>query len=135
MNGIKNSIYVYEFGLTYKRIAVFFFLITSIALMSICLIKVRHGLKTNVFITRSFQAILIICTAFVMIHWDTAITKFNLSTYTNNLDISYLITLENNKDLFRTELELIGTDINSATYLPDEKWNETTLKTLLNTTH
>lgn len=94
--GIKNSIYVMEYGLTYKRIAVFAFLVVSMILIATCALKVNNNLKINVFFGKS----ILICTAFItllsIVPWDHAITTYNLSNGPKQVDLDYLLGLNNN---------------------------------------
>lgn len=91
-NMIRNEMYVDAYGLTYKRIGVYIYLL--LALIGLCTTgwKVIFR-KTNTFLFRSnswlFYAVLV---ASCLVNWDERIAKHNVM-HTGNFDADYIATL------------------------------------------
>jgi hypothetical protein len=88
----KNSLYVMEFGLTYKRIGVYTYLTLTIIGLVTSFIKVA-AVKNNWFLFRknAWAAYLVLILA-SCINWDRFITNHNLS-FTREPDLEYLLSL------------------------------------------
>jgi hypothetical protein len=90
----KNNMYVLEFGLTYKRIGVYMYLILTFIGLVTTFIKIMYK-KTNAYLFRVngwlFYGMLII-TAFI--NWDGLITGFNLHK-AKQVELDYLLNLSN----------------------------------------
>ena len=99
---IKNSQYIYYFGLTYKRIGVLMYLILVITGLITTLLKIDkvkniwYLLRLN---TKTAFMVLIISST---INWDYHITNYNLN-YAQSMDFSYLIELSHNNTFFLKE--------------------------------
>lgn len=91
---MKNGIYISEYGLTYKRIGVYVYLILTCVGLVVTFLKV-FKIQSNWFLVRkiswSFYTILIISTVF---NWDAIITTHNLKM--DNCDMTYLLSLSPN---------------------------------------
>ena len=92
---IKNTQYVSAFGLTYKRIGVYIYLLLTLSGLISTFIKISR-IKNLWFLFRvntqvSFAILLLTTT----VNWDIAITHFNLNDAETS-DINYLINLSNN---------------------------------------
>ncbi len=91
----KNTIYVAEYGLTYKRILVYAFLLLTSGGIIITYIKV-YATKSNWYFSRKgFGLSLILFAAFSLCPWDEVITHHNLNS-TATIDLNYLLTLSKN---------------------------------------
>jgi hypothetical protein len=94
---IKNSIYVLEYGLTYKRIAVYSFLGIALITIIFCLVKVFRNQYIEHFIGKTMMASLLYLSLIGFVPWSAVITKFNLSDIPKRIDVNYLISLSGNK--------------------------------------
>ena len=91
---LRDYYYIREFGLAYKRIGVFFFLLLVIAGLVTVFIKVRFA-KTNYFLWRvnAWCAVLLLVAA-SLVQWDVLIAKYNIAhRNTAPLNLPYLLTL------------------------------------------
>jgi len=95
---LKNTEYILDFGLTYKRIGVYIFLFLSLAGLGTTYLKI-HYQKTNAFLltrmTRIFFFTFII-TSWINFSW--IVTKYNIS-FQKAGDAAYLRSLNFNKQL------------------------------------
>lgn len=91
---VRNNMYIGEYGITYKRIGVYVYLLLSLIGLITTYIKI-HKVKSNYFLFRAnawlFYATLIISCFF---NWDKVITNYNIRS-TKLLDKKYLIELSN----------------------------------------
>ncbi len=95
LTSYKNFLYCTHFGLTYKRVGVFIYLILAVAGLISTFIKVNK--KQNLWYQLRFNvrvafAVLIVSSFF---NWDALITRFNLEQ-ARVTDMEYLIQLKNN---------------------------------------
>lgn len=92
----KNTEYVHQYGLTFKRIGVYIFLLLTIIGLLITSYKLMYK-KTNAYLVNRMTwvayGVLVISS---LINWSNVVTKYNLSN-TTKPDISYLQSLEYNK--------------------------------------
>lgn len=99
---IKNNQYIDIFGLTYKRIGVYIYLILTLAGLTTTFLKVsKHKnlwflLRVN---TNVAFAILVVSS---FINWDYNITSHNLK-HAKKIDIQYLINLSDNNAIILKE--------------------------------
>lgn len=97
----RNMEYVAAYGLTFKRIGVFIFLLLSMAGLLLTGYKIAYR-KTNIFLINrmvwAFYAVLVISCA---INWSWIVTKYN-TIHFKNPDWQYLETLDYNKKLLHT---------------------------------
>jgi hypothetical protein len=95
---IKNSEYIINFGLTYKRIGVYIFLTLSLIGLLITYIKIRNK-KTNSYLLSKmawvFGATFIIAS---WVNFSWVVTKYNI-VYNKKDDIEYLKSLDYNKQI------------------------------------
>lgn len=115
----KNSLYIQEYGLTYKRIGVYVYLLLTLAGLVTTYIKVQ-GLKSNWYLFRknawAFYLLLVILAFF---NWPRIITQYNLRHLPGNkLDLTYLINLPD------TNLDLLYDAAHSSAYLMSDHQNE-----------
>jgi hypothetical protein len=88
----RNQMYIGEYGLTYKRIGVYVYLLLSTIGLITTLIKII-AVKSNWFLFRknawaAYTAMVLAC----LINWDRMITVYNIQ-YSKRLDHSYLMEL------------------------------------------
>lgn len=95
---IKNTEYISNFGLTYKRIGVYIFLCLSLTGLFITFWKI-HYRKTNIFLLNYMLAIFFF--TFIIsscINFSWVVTKYNLA-FQKKPDIEYLKSLNYNKQI------------------------------------
>jgi hypothetical protein len=117
----KNNLYVGQYGLTYKRIGVYVYLLLTLIGLATTFIKILK-LKTNNFLFRIngwiFYAVLIIS---CFINWDRCITFYNINK-SKYLEKSYLLTLS---DSNLPQLFLIkNTAVNNARAIASNDGND-----------
>lgn len=95
-NIFKNQLYIDAYGLTHKRIGVYFFLALALVTLLFCLFKIS-GNRNNIYIYRRFGIISLALTAtFNLFHWDMIIVKHNIKLYETKKmypDTEYLLSL------------------------------------------
>ena len=88
----KNFQYIEQYGLTYKRIGVYIYLLLTLIGLVTTLVKINK-LKSNWYLIRInswiFYGVFIVASC---INWDKLITHYNLNK-TTNIDTAYLIGL------------------------------------------
>jgi hypothetical protein len=88
----KNNLYVTDFGLTYKRIGVYIYLILCVFGLVTTFIKIMNK-KTNHFLFKSNGSLyFILLSLATIVNWDMIITKYNLTKAKHN-EKEYLSTL------------------------------------------
>ncbi|GAB3425010.1 hypothetical protein GCM10027516_26450 [Niabella aquatica] len=97
----RNLEYVAAYGLTFKRIGVFVFLLLSLAWLVLTWHKIAYT-KTNIFLVNrmvwaSYTTLVISC----VINWSWIVTSYNTNRF-QNPDWSYLETLDYNKKLLHS---------------------------------
>ena len=92
----KNTIYVAEYGLTYKRILVYAFLLLTLGGIIITYSKIYATKSTWYFSRNTFGVGLVVLFLSSLSPWDKIITNYNLFQG-NTIDMEYLCHLENNK--------------------------------------
>lgn len=100
----KNSQYVVEYGLTYKRIGVYVY--DLLAMIGLYTTYLKISKKTTIWklLKLNSTAAYFTVVAMCFINWDVVITKYNLN-YANHKDMSYLMKLSpNNLPLLYTEI-------------------------------
>ncbi len=137
---IKDILYIYNFGLTYKRIGVLVYLLLTVIGLTTTFIKVKH-LKNLWYLFRintisAFTILIVSCA----LNWDSLITKYNLN-YAKSMDFNYLIELSNNNTfMLKNYLDENDLDMEKAlaieqkykTYvmtLQDNSWQESQFDT------
>ncbi|WP_458629139.1 DUF4153 domain-containing protein [Winogradskyella sp. PC D3.3] len=131
----KNTQYIYNFGLTYKRIGVNIYLLLATIGLITTLLKINNA-KNNWYLFRlNTQAAFIILIVSSTINWDYHITYFNFN-YAKSMDYDYVIGLSNNNTLLlneqlenkylnRDSIHLIKSKYNQYVYkLRTNNWQE-----------
>lgn len=99
LTAFKNYNYVINYGLTYKRIGVFIYLLlASIGLITTLLkVTLKYNLwyLSRVNIATGFTILLICCT----FNWDRQISNFNIN-HAEQTDIQYLLDLSDNNAFY-----------------------------------
>ena len=99
---VKNSQYIYYFGLTYKRIGVMVYLILTLTGLITTLLKIDK-IKNIWFLFRiNTKAAFIVLVVSAMVNWDYHITNYNFNA-AKSMDFKYLIELSNNNTLLLKE--------------------------------
>ncbi len=97
----QNLVYVNAYGLTFKRIGVFIFLLLSLFGLFATWVKLKKR-KTNIFlIHRMVGAAFYVLVVSSVINWSWLVTLYNVSHFTNP-DWNYLNSLDYNKQLLNT---------------------------------
>ena len=77
--GARNIHYISAYGLAYKRLGVFIFLVLTIIGLYTMYLKVRDQLTTYFLIQNNTWALYFVMAFLTMIDWDVEITKYNVS--------------------------------------------------------
>lgn len=88
----KTTIYVQDFGLTYKRIGVYTYLLLTAAGLVTSLIKIRLTKNKWYLFRKNTWAIYLVLVLSSCFNWDHLITYYNL-THARSPDLSYLVHL------------------------------------------
>jgi len=99
---VKNNVYVHELGLTYKRIGVYTYLLTTIFALLITAYKTNASLNNWLLIKANTWMVYGVLMIFVCVPWDIVITRYNLE-YTKDPDIAYIHSLS-----YQAQLEYIS---------------------------
>jgi len=102
---VRNWRYVAEYGLAYKRIGVFIFLVILVTGLVFLYLKIKEQRSFFYLLRRNSWAIWIILLLATTVNWDMAITRFNLSDIPNNreLDLRFLTYTLSDKNLYYLE--------------------------------
>jgi len=93
---IRNMHYIHYFGLAYKRIGVFFFLVMVIFGLISLYIKIKDKKSGFWLIKLNSWAVYIGFVLFAVPDWDIIIARHNLShPMKNNIETSFLLTFDN----------------------------------------
>ena len=133
---VKNNIYVNELGLTYKRIGVYTYLLTTVFALLITAYKTNASMNNWILIKANTWMVYAVLMIFTCIPWDIVITRYNMQ-YTRDPDVEYItslsrqarleyiaITLDKDNSLEQRKLmqELfISHDYSGLLYLKSEK--------------
>ena len=89
---VRNFHYVYAYGLTYKRIGVFFFLLVVIAGLFLLYLKIRDKKTLYFLFAKNAEIIFFGLLLMGLMNWNMLVTRYNLKyTATNGIDVSYLL--------------------------------------------
>jgi hypothetical protein len=107
---LRNWFYISQYGLTYKRIGVYFFLALVLAGLVLLLIKIIRK-KTTWFLV--YANAWVFYTAFILlafVHWDSMIISYNARKSATSCDVKYLLDLSNDnlRHLMEHRTELQG---------------------------
>ena len=96
---IRNMYYVQSFGLAYKRLGVFFFVIATIVALILLIIKVEMR-KSVIYYLRTISITAYCVLLFVaLFNWDTLIASYNLNYNRSNLDTKFIVSELSDKTL------------------------------------
>ncbi len=100
--GIRNGQYINHYGLAYKRIGVFIFLILTLYGLWLLYVKIKEKRTFYSFICRGSYAIYVVLVAICLVNWDVFITKFNINvpTKSNAIDVRFLVKDVSDKNLY-----------------------------------
>lgn len=112
---LKNNMYINQYGLTYKRIGIYFFVILTVFGLITLLLKV-YKVKINMYLIRingwSFYSVLIFS---AIINWDVLIVDFNQKCK-KGCDMNYALSLSDSTIPSLVKLESISTIKNKNNY-------------------
>ncbi|HJS00243.1 MAG TPA: DUF4173 domain-containing protein [Flavobacterium sp.] len=107
---LKNAEYVSEFGLTYKRLGVFAFLILVLFGLLYSFLKLKKG-KTNSYLCKRmfwyFYALILLCS---YINWGNLVTQYNLAQG-KDIEKDFLEELNFNDEIF---FDLYSEELNNV---------------------
>ena len=123
---IKNNMYVNELGLTYKRIGVYTYLLTTVFALLITAYKTNASLNNWILIKANTWMGYGVMMIFICVPWDIVITRYNMN-YTKEPDIAYIkslstqaqleyITITLEKDNSTEQKNLIQEEIKNMNY-------------------
>lgn len=128
---VKNSQYIYYFGLTYKRIGVLVYLILTLTGLVTTLIKIDKTKNIWYLFRLNTKAAFVVLVIAAMVNWDYHITNYNFN-YAKSMDINYLIELsDNNTLLLKEKIETKGIE-NKSIYRIEEKYKNYTMELYTN---
>jgi hypothetical protein len=119
----KNGLYIHEYGLTYKRIGVYVYLLLAVIGLILTFIKIAKVKTAWYLVCANAWALYVVLLMGSTWNWDGIITNFNMNwAKTNNkqIDLYYLTSLSDNNIL---QLRVIEYDINSFKISEVEKKN------------
>ena len=90
--GLRNYHYIEHYGLAYKRIGVYIFLMLVLFGLFTFLIKILKKRSGYYLITKNSWAMYIVLTIVSLISWDTVITKYNIK-HCKELDYQFLVQI------------------------------------------
>lgn len=102
---VKNNIYVNELGLTYKRIGVYTYLLTTVFALLITAYKTNASLNNWMLIKANVWMVYAVLMIFCCVPWDIVITRYNMN-YTKDPDIAYIKSLSLKAQLEYVEITL-----------------------------
>lgn len=121
---VKNSQYIYYFGLTYKRIGVLVYLILTLTGLITTLIKIDKTKNIWYLFRSNTKAAFIVLVIAAMVNWDYHITNYNFN-YAKSMDINYLIDLSDNNTFLlkkNSESKTLNTDIQKRIQIKYENY-------------
>jgi len=136
LTAYKNYQYITSYGITYKRIGVYVYLLLALSGLFFTFLKVKEIRNISYLFRTNIQVAFVVLILSSMINWDILITKMNiknkhLSAYTISLSNknAFLLKdyLEQNNDMLSEENKsLIITKYNEyVMYLETNTWQET----------
>ena len=116
--GIRNGQYINHFGLAYKRIGVFIFLLLTLYGLWLLYLKIKEKRTFFSFIQYCSYAIYAVLLATCLINWDVFITKFNINVPSKSgaIDVRFLVEDVSDKNLYL----LYSNTENLATKMPEK---------------
>ena len=88
--GLKNAKYIFDYGLTAKRLSVVIFLASCLALLALSHLKIKNKWTITYFVNRVLGAICVIVLAYSVVDHKAAIVGFAAHIQTENIDTEYL---------------------------------------------
>ena len=88
--GLKNAKYIFDYGLTAKRLSVVIFLASCLALLAFSHLKIKNKWTIKYFFNRVLGAVCVIVLAYSVVDHKAAIVGFAAHIQTENIDTEYL---------------------------------------------
>ena len=114
--GVRNWYYIQGYGLAYKRVGVFIFLLAVLSGWAILFFKIKEKETTYAFFRKGAWAIYAIGLMAAAVNWDTFITRYNIQN--NKIDTHFLIYEISDKNLFQiiNHPKITPTELNCKIY-------------------
>lgn len=93
----KNGLYIGNAGLTYKRIGVWYYLLTCGIVLTFIYFKIRHNMNFIYLLKKSCSLCMVILLISSFIPWEFTVTSFNIyqaKKHNKLADIEYLMSLD-----------------------------------------
>jgi len=98
---IRNFRYIDHFGLAYKRLGVFIFLLMVFIGLITLFFKIKEKRTLYYLLHRNSWALYAVLIIFSVINWDVMITRYNISVDTESkIDVVYLVHELSNKNIY-----------------------------------
>lgn len=127
--GVRNMQYILHFGLAYKRVGVFIFLLLTLYGLRLLYLKIKGKYTLFFFIRRSAYAFYAVLLATCFINWDVFITKFNINvpSKSGSVDVRFLVEDVSDKNLYLlfANAERLAPKIAQKPF-PDSEYREAT---------
>lgn len=92
--GLRNIHYVNHYGLAYKRVGVFFFLLIIFAILILTWLKINRNYTMKYWLNNAAAAALGVVAVSAIFDWSSVIVKYNLKNYKKSfVHLEYLITM------------------------------------------
>jgi hypothetical protein len=100
--GIRNGQYINHYGLAYKRIGVFVFLVLTLYGLFLLYLKIKEKRTFFFFIRRGVFALYAVLLATCLVNWDIFITNFNIHypTKSGQIDVRFLVEDVSDKNIY-----------------------------------
>ncbi len=99
--GMRNWHYIQQFGLAYKRIGVFIFLLLTLIGLITLFIKVSKAKSFSYMVQKNMIISYSILLLFAFVNWDVWITHYNIQTKNKNkIDVPFLVNDVSDKNLY-----------------------------------
>lgn len=122
--GIRNGQYINHYGLAYKRIGVFVFLVLTLYGLFLLYLKIKEKRTFFFFIRRGVFGLYAVLLATCLVNWDIFITNFNIHypTKSGQIDVRFLVEDVSDKNLYLLfqNAEQLAPKIAKTTFPDDE---------------
>ena len=122
--GIRNGQYINHYGLAYKRIGVFVFLVLTLYGLFLLYLKIKEKRTLFYFIRRGVFGLYAVLLATCLVNWDIFITNFNIHypSKSGEIDVRFLVEDVSDKNLYLLfqNAEQLAPKIAKTTFPDDE---------------
>ena len=125
--GIRNGQYIDHYGLAYKRIGVFIFLLLTLYGLWLLYLKIKEKRTFFSFIQQSSYAIYAVLLATSLVNWDVFITNYNINTPSKSgaIDVRFLVKDVSDKNLYLlySNMEHLASKMSTKPF-PDSEYRQ-----------